>query len=271
VTQKKDSTEYEPNPKNPVNPVEKRKLEKKRVNALGIHVQSVDKSFGRGEARTVVLKKTDFVAETGRLTMLVGPSGCGKTTLLSIIAGTLHADGGAIEVLGQRLDKMGANAVAKFRSRNLGFIFQQFNLIPTLTAAENVSVPLVIQGFGYRYAERKAREVLEWVGLSDHVNFLPAKMSGGQQQRVAIARALVHEPPIILCDEPTSSLDSENGQHVMTLLRKAATQKDRLVLVVTHDNRTYGFADHMAEMEDGRIFRTLTTHEEIMRLHPPGS
>jgi putative ABC transport system ATP-binding protein len=241
------------------------------MSALGINVQAVDKSFGRGEARTVVLKKTDFVAETGRLTMLVGPSGCGKTTLLSIIAGTLHADGGAIEVLGQRLDKMGANAVAKFRSRNLGFIFQQFNLIPTLTAAENVSVPLVIQGFGYRHAERKAREVLDWVGLSDHVNFLPAKMSGGQQQRVAIARALVHEPPIILCDEPTSSLDSENGQHVMTLLRKAATQKDRLVLVVTHDNRTYGFADHMSEMEDGKIFRTLKTHEEILRYHPPGS
>jgi putative ABC transport system ATP-binding protein len=237
------------------------------MNALGIHVQSVDKSFGRGEARTVVLKKTDFVAETGKLTMLVGPSGCGKTTLLSIIAGTLHADGGAIEVLGQRLD----NAVAKFRSRNLGFIFQQFNLIPTLTAAENVSVPLVIQGFGYRYAERKAKEVLEWVGLSDHVNFLPAKMSGGQQQRVAIARALVHEPPIILCDEPTSSLDSENGQHVMSLLRMAATQKDRLVLVVTHDNRTYGFADHMSEMEDGKIFRTLKTHEEILHHHPPGS
>lgn len=241
------------------------------MNELGIHVQSVDKSFGRGEARTVVLKKTDFVAETGRLTMLVGPSGCGKTTLLSIIAGTLHADGGAIEVLGQRLDKMSANTVAKFRSRNLGFIFQQFNLIPTLTAAENVSVPLVIQGFGYRHAERKAREVLEWVGLADHANFLPAKMSGGQQQRVAIARALVHEPPIILCDEPTSSLDSENGQHVMTLLRKAATQKDRLVLVVTHDNRTYGFADHMSEMEDGKIFRTLKTHEEILRHHPPGS
>jgi len=103
------------------------------------------------------------------------------------------------------------------------------------------------------------------------VNFLPAKMSGGQQQRVAIARALVHEPPIILCDEPTSSLDSENGQHVMDLLRKAATQKDRLVLVVTHDNRTYGFADHMSEMEDGKIFRTLKTHEEILRCHPLGS
>jgi len=241
------------------------------MNTVAIHVQSVDKSFGRGEARTVVLKKTDFMAETGLLTMLVGPSGCGKTTLLSIIAGTLHADGGTIEVLGQRLDQMGSNAVAKFRSRNLGFIFQQFNLIPTLTAAENVSVPLVIQGFGYRHAERKAREVLDWVGLADHAKFLPAKMSGGQQQRVAIARALVHEPPIILCDEPTSSLDSENGLHVMELLRKAATQRDRLVLVVTHDNRTYGFADHMAEMEDGRIFRTLKTPEEILAHHPPGS
>jgi len=241
------------------------------VSSLGIHVQSVDKSFGRGEARTVVLKNTDFVAETGLLTMLIGPSGCGKTTLLSIIAGTLHADNGEIEVLGQRLDKMSANAVAKFRSRNLGFVFQQFNLIPTLTAAENVSVPLIIQGFGHRYAERKARDVLEWVGLADHANFRPNKMSVGQQQRVAIARALVHEPPIVLCDEPTSSLDSENGHHVMELLRKAATQKDRLVLVVTHDNRTYSFADHMSEMEDGRIFRTLKTKEEIHVHHPPGS
>ena len=240
------------------------------MSTLGIQVQSVDKSFGRGEASTPVLKKTDFAAEVGRLTMLVGPSGCGKTTLLSIIAGTLHADGGSIEVLGQRLDKMGANAIAKFRARNLGFIFQQFNLIPTLTAAENVSVPLVIQGRSNRYAERKAREVLEWVGLADHADFRPAKMSGGQQQRVAIARALVHEPPIILCDEPTSSLDSENGRHVMTLLSQAATQRDRLVLVVTHDNRTYGFADHMAEMEDGRIFRTLKTQEEILAHHPPG-
>ena len=241
------------------------------MNSLGIHVQSVDKSFGRGEARTAVLKKTDFMAETGLLTMLIGPSGCGKTTLLSIIAGTLHADGGEIEVLGQRLDKMSANEVAKFRSRNLGFVFQQFNLIPTLTAAENVSVPLIIQGFGHRHAERKARDVLDWVGLADHTNFRPNKMSVGQQQRVAIARALVHEPPIVLCDEPTSSLDSENGHLVMELLRKAATQKDRLVLVVTHDNRTYSFADHMSEMEDGRIFRTLKTKEEIHLHHPPGS
>lgn len=238
---------------------------------LGINVLNVDKGFGRGEARTVVLKKTDFTAETGLLTMLVGPSGCGKTTLLSIIAGTLHADSGAIEVLGQRLDKMRSNAVAKFRSRNLGFIFQQFNLIPTLTAAENVSVPLIIQGHPYRHAEKKAREVLDWVGLADHANFRPSKMSVGQQQRVAIARALVHDPPVILCDEPTSSLDSESGRQVMELLRKAATQRDRLVLVVTHDNRTYGFADRMAEMEDGHIQHVRNNPAEILAHHPPGA
>lgn len=236
----------------------------------GIRVQGVDKSFGRGEARTVVLKKTEFTAEQGRLTMLVGPSGCGKTTLLSIIAGTLHADGGEIEVLGQRLDRMKTNAVARFRARNLGFIFQQFNLIPTLTALENVSVPLLIQGRPYREAERKAMHALEWVGIADHAGFRPAKMSGGQQQRVAIARALVHDPQVILCDEPTSSLDSENGRMVMDLLRRAAGQSDRVVLVVTHDNRTYGYADRMAEMEDGRIHRVLETQEDIQRHHPVG-
>ncbi len=237
---------------------------------LGIRVGAVDKSFGKGDARTVVLKQTDFTAEVGKLTMLVGPSGCGKTTLLSIIAGTLHADGGEIEVLGQRLDRMNRNQVAKFRSRHLGFIFQQFNLIPTLTALENVSVPLLIQGAHYKVAEKKAMEALDWVGIADHAHFRPAKMSGGQQQRVAIARALVHEPPVILCDEPTSSLDSENGRMVMGLLRKAAGQRDRVVLVVTHDNRTYSFADRMAEMEDGRIHRVLATQEEIQQHHPPG-
>ena len=236
----------------------------------GIRVAGVDKSFGRGEARTAVLKRTDFTAEAGKLTMLVGPSGCGKTTLLSIIAGTLHADGGEIEVLGERLDRLPPNRVAKFRSRNLGFIFQQFNLIPTLTALENVSVPLLIQGLPWRQAERKAREALEWVGIADHAPYRPAKMSGGQQQRVAIARALVHEPPVILCDEPTSSLDSENGRMVMGLLRRAAGHRDRVVLVVTHDNRTYGFADRMAEMEDGRIHRVLASQAEIQRHHPSG-
>ena len=236
----------------------------------GIRIQAVDKSFGRGEARTVVLKQTTFSAATGRLTMLVGPSGCGKTTLLSIIAGTLLADGGEIEVLCERLDRMKSNAVAKFRARNLGFIFQQFNLIPTLTALENVSVPLVIQGHPHHYAETKAREALDWVDLADHAQFRPTKMSGGQMQRVAIARALVHDPRVILCDEPTSSLDSENGLQVMALLRKAAEQRDRLVLVVTHDSRTYGFADRMAEMEDGRILRVLETQEEIRAHHPLG-
>lgn len=239
------------------------------MEGLGIRVNGVDKSFGRGGARTAVLKHTDFTAETGKLTMLVGPSGCGKTTLLSIMAGTLHADGGEIEVLGERIDRMGDNQVARFRARKLGFIFQQFNLVPTLTAQENVSIPLLIQGVPWRDAEHKAREALDWVGLASHAAYRPAKMSGGQQQRVAIARALVHDPPVILCDEPTSALDSENGRHVMDLLRKAAGQRDRVVLVVTHDNRTYRFADRMAEMEDGRIHRVLETPADIRLHHPP--
>lgn len=239
------------------------------MGGLGIRVTGVDKSFGRGEARTTVLKHTDFFAEIGELTMLVGPSGCGKTTLLSIMAGTLHADGGEIEVLGERIDRMADNQVARFRARKLGFIFQQFNLVPTLTAQENVSVPLLIQGVPWREAERKAHEALDWVGLASHATHRPGKMSGGQQQRVAIARALVHDPPVILCDEPTSALDSENGRHVMELLRKAAGQRDRVVLVVTHDNRTYRFADRMAEMEDGRIHRVLETPADIRLHHPP--
>lgn len=236
----------------------------------GIRVEGVDKSFGQDGARTMVLNHTSFSAEQGKLTMLVGPSGCGKTTLLSIIAGTLHADGGTIEVLGERLDLMTHNRIAKFRAHHLGFIFQQFNLIPTLTAAENVSIPLLIQGVHWRQAEQKARDALDWVGLADQAASRPGKLSGGQQQRVAIARALVHEPSVLICDEPTSALDSENGRQVMTLLRKAAEQRDRVVLVVTHDNRTYGFADEMAEMEDGRIHRVLTSREEVRRHHPPG-
>ncbi|MDX2111178.1 MAG: ABC transporter ATP-binding protein [Verrucomicrobiota bacterium] len=232
---------------------------------LGIDVRGIDKTFGSGDSRTPVLKQTTFHAELGKLTFLVGPSGCGKTTLLSIIAGTLHADGGEIDVLGHRLDKMKGGAVTKFRARHLGFIFQQFNLLPTLTAAENVSVPLVIQGWSPSKAEKQACLTLERVGMSNRCNYRPSKLSGGQQQRVAIARALVHEPPLIICDEPTSSLDSENGQQVMQLLRNAASQANRLVLVVTHDSRVYKYADAMAEMEDGRILRTFNSQDEIAR------
>jgi putative ABC transport system ATP-binding protein len=233
-----------------------------------VRLHGVEKSFGEGDTSTHVLKSLHFEADLGELLMLVGPSGCGKTTLLSILAGTLHADAGSIDVLGHALHTMSSGPTTSFRAKHLGFIFQQFNLIPTLTVAENVAVPLLIQGVGHRRSEKRAREMLELVGIPEKWNQPPAKLSGGQQQRVAIARALVHEPPLLVCDEPTSALDSENGLHVMEILRNIARQADRTVIVVTHDPRIYRFADRMAEMEDGRIFRVLSSPAEIAAAHP---
>jgi putative ABC transport system ATP-binding protein len=232
-----------------------------------VRMRGVDKFFGEGDARTQVLKTTDFSAPLGELVMLVGPSGCGKTTLLSVLAGTLNSDAGEVNVFGERVDTMKPGALTRFRAVNIGFIFQQFNLIPTLTAGENVSVPLLIQGKSNAFALKRAKEVLERVGLGHKANERPSKLSGGQQQRVAIARALVHEPRLVICDEPTSALDRENGTLVMQLLRDVARGADRTVIIVTHDSRIYSFADRMAEMEDGRVFRTLNSPQEIAEAH----
>jgi putative ABC transport system ATP-binding protein len=234
---------------------------------LALRLSGIEKSFGAGDSLTRVLKQTHFEARLGELIMLVGPSGCGKTTLLSILAGTLHADAGEVNVLGHPLHALGEAARTRFRAQHLGFIFQQFNLIPTLTVAENVSVPLLIQGVKPHQAERRAREMLAQVGLAEKANDRPGKLSGGQQQRVAIARALVHGPSLLVCDEPTSALDSENGQRVMHLLRDVARQGQRTVIVVTHDPRIYRHADRMAEMEDGKIFRLLESQAAIAAAH----
>jgi putative ABC transport system ATP-binding protein len=231
-------------------------------------VRALEKSFGSGEARIDVLKRVEFEARLGEMMFLVGPSGCGKTTLLSILAGTLRGDAGEVHALGRSLGAMNTAAKTAFRARHIGFIFQQFNLIPTLTVAENTSVPLLIQGLPAREARRRARLALDRVGIADKADQLPGKLSGGQQQRVAIARALVHEPPLIICDEPTASLDRENGRRVMQLLREVARDPSRCCVVVTHDPRTYKFADRMSEMEDGRVFRVLGSPEEIARQHP---
>jgi putative ABC transport system ATP-binding protein len=236
--------------------------------SCAVRLTGVDKSFGEGDSRTRVLKETDFTARIGELLMLVGPSGCGKTTLLSILAGTLRADAGAIRVLGHDLHALRGGPLTRFRARHLGFIFQQFNLIPTLSVAENVAVPLLIQGVRFGAAEKKARAMLDLVGIGEKAGQRPGKLSGGQQQRVAIARALVHEPPLLVCDEPTSALDSENGLRVMEILRGIARRENRTVIVVTHDPRIYRFADRMAEMEDGRILRVLSTPAEIAAAHP---
>lgn len=223
------------------------------TGSSAIRTQSICKGFGEGESRTEVLKNVDFDARLGELLMLVGPSGCGKTTLLSVIAGTLGADRGEIEVFGEPLHCMTASLVTRFRAANIGFIFQQYNLIPTLDCVENVSVPMRIQGHRAVAAEKKAAEILELVGLGTRMRNRPGTLSGGQQQRVAIARALVHDPRLIICDEPTAALDSENGAKVMELLRDFAARPDRCVVIVTHDNRIFKYADRMVRMEDGRI------------------
>lgn len=218
-------------------------------------VRGLNKSFGDGASRMHVLKDVNMEVKQGDITMLIGPSGCGKTTLISILAGTLKPDAATQEltVLGQDLRKMSTGAITRFRAQNIGFIFQAFNLIPTLSLAENVSVPLLIRGVRAGAAEKKAREVLELVGLGDRAKSRPNQLSGGQQQRVAIARALVHEPRLIICDEPTAALDAKNGQLVMELFENVARSPERAVLIVTHDNRIFPHANRIASMDDGRI------------------
>jgi putative ABC transport system ATP-binding protein len=224
-------------------------------NGFAVHVRNVTKTFGAGEAKTHALKGVNFDAREGELLMIVGPSGCGKTTLLSVIAGTLEFDGGEVDVFHARLHGMEKGEITNFRGQNIGFIFQQFNLIPTLSCTENVSVPLLINGVSRSRAEKKANETLEQVGLGGRGHDRPTNLSGGQQQRVAIARALIHEPKLIICDEPTSALDKDTGHKIMELLRNVARAPGRCVIVVTHDNRIFEFADRMTEMEDGRVSR----------------
>lgn len=222
-------------------------------SSLAVRCQNVVKIYDTGDQKVTALDGVNLDIAMGELMMLVGPSGCGKTTLISVIAGILDQDSGYCEVFGEDLLNMSNHHKLNFRARNIGFVFQAFNLLPALNAAENVSVPLIINGMKRAEAERKAVAVLEQVGLGARVTALPSELSGGQQQRVAIARALIHSPRLIVCDEPTSSLDHETGHNVMTLLKEVALHKDRALVIVTHDARIFDFADRIAEMDDGHI------------------
>ena len=227
------------------------------AHTVAVRTHGVDMFFGDGETKVTALKQADFEANRGELIMLVGPSGCGKTTLLSVIAGTLTPQTGTVEVFGQRLDGLSQEELTTFRRKHLGFVFQSFNLIPTLTVLENVMVPLLIQGASHDVAVAKARAMLEKVGLKGREHGQPNALSGGQQQRVAIARALVHEPSLLICDEPTSALDKDTGAQIMQMVRDLSRSPERCVVVVTHDHRIFRFADRIAEMEDGRIRRVV--------------
>lgn len=218
-----------------------------------VQCRAVEKYFGEGDARIHVLRGVDFEAPQGQLTFLVGPSGCGKTTLISVIAGLLDASGGEIELFGQDTRKLSSHNQILFRRKNLGFVFQQYNLLPSLTSAENAAVPLLAAGMPRREAVDRAKALLVKLGLEGRLDTLPNKLSGGQQQRVALARALVHEPRLIICDEPTAALDHATGESVMELLANSAVHPDRAVIVVTHDNRVFHFANTIAHMNDGQI------------------
>jgi putative ABC transport system ATP-binding protein len=213
----------------------------------------VTKTYGSGAESVAALRGIDLEVRTGELLMLVGPSGCGKTTLISVMAGILDQDEGECRVFDRDWSSLSSRQKSDFRGRSVGFVFQAFNLLPALTAAENVAVPLLIQGVRRSEAVERARAVLERVGIGDRWKALPAQLSGGQQQRVAIARALVHGPNLIVCDEPTSSLDQETGHKVMEILREIALAPDRALVIVTHDARVFEFADRIAKMNDGRI------------------
>jgi putative ABC transport system ATP-binding protein len=223
------------------------------ADLLAVRCRNVVKQFGRGDTALLALRGVNFDVWLGELTLLVGPSGCGKTTLLSVIAGILNPTSGEVRVLGTDVVAMSNNQKVAFRGHNIGFVFQQYNLLPALTAAENVAVPLIIGGMHRKQAVEIAEERLDQVGLADRMHALPEELSGGQQQRVAIARALVHEPRLLVCDEPTAALDSENGQRILELLRHVAVQPDRSVIIVTHDNRIFHLGDRIAHMDDGHI------------------
>ena len=224
---------------------------------FAVHCRGVTKTYGTGDAKVLALRGIDLDVRRGELLMLVGPSGCGKTTLISVIAAILSQDSGNCEVLGQDLMGMDQNERTRFRGVSIGFVFQLFNLLPALNAVENVSVPLLINGVSRKNAETRASEILAEVDLGTRLSALPTQLSGGQQQRVAIARALVHDPKLIVCDEPTSSLDHETGRSVMNVLRGIAKSPDRALIVVTHDPRIFEFADRIAHMDDGKIIEVI--------------
>jgi len=220
-----------------------------------IAVRELTKNYEEGATGTLALRGVDLDAHAGELLMLMGPSGSGKTTLLSIMGCILPATSGSVQVAGREVVGLREKELPALRLEHIGFVFQGFNLFPTLTAGENVELMLDLKGVSTAKAKRRAEELLDQVGLGDKYESFPADLSGGQKQRVAIARALAGDPGIILADEPTAALDSHTGRNVMEMMSELAHKRGRAVVIVTHDSRVLSFADRIVKIEDGAIAR----------------
>lgn len=220
---------------------------------IAIRGRAIARDFQAGQETIRVLHGIDTDIRSGEMTYVVGESGSGKTTLISIMCGILWPTEGEVEVFGTDIYNLSDTQLVNFRLQNIGFIFQQYNLIPSIDAAANAAVPLIAQGMPVGPAREKATEMLDALNIGDQAAKLPNQLSGGQQQRVAIARALVHEPRLVVCDEPTAALDARSGRRVMDLLREVAVAPGRACIIVTHDNRIFDLADRILVLEDGRI------------------
>jgi putative ABC transport system ATP-binding protein len=218
-----------------------------------VSVRAITKTFGRGAASVPALRGVDLDVAGGELVLLMGPSGSGKTTLLSIMGCILKTTSGHVWVAGREVSSLGERELPAVRLAHIGFVFQGFNLFPTLSAGENVELLLELKGVPRARAKREATALLEQVGLAEKYRSFPADLSGGQKQRVAIARALADNPAILLADEPTAALDSHAGRNIMQIMHALAHERGRAVVVVSHDQRMLEFADRVVYIEDGRV------------------
>ena len=236
------------------------------MKSVIIEARAISKTLGRGAGKVQALRGVDLSLRRGELTLLMGPSGSGKTTLLLVIGSMLAPSAGSITVCGVPTSGVDTEGLAKIRRDHVGFVFQSYHLFSTLTATQNVQLALDIRGERGRKARRKAREALQLVGLEQKMNVLPGGLSGGEQQRVAIARAIVANPSAILADEPTAALDADNGRTIMRILASIAHDRERAVLVVTHDPRVISFADRIVEIEDGQLVAERVSAPERIRM-----
>lgn len=227
-----------------------------------ISVRNLNKIYSEGAASVKALTNVNLDVRSGEVTLLMGPSGSGKTTLISIMGGILRPTSGSVRIGGREISGLSEKELPRVRLDHIGFIFQGFNLFPTLTAGENVELALDLKNVRGKDAKHRAAGLLAQVGLSEKCHTFPADLSGGQKQRVAIARALAGEPRIILADEPTAALDSASGRVVIGMLRTLAREQRRAVVIVTHDNRLLPFADRIVHIEDGTIKEDTTLEQE---------